>query len=445
MDPETRRRVVVCILLCTDIMVRMLLANTSRPCPTLPRQIVPRRKRTRNDEDDDDDDDDELLAAVPLLFGKRKRRFWCALRSPGVWNDDVIVHWNTMGVQWDVADWEDDQYRLHLRLSKSAFWTLHGVVGGWLERSVTHYRLPVSSAKRLSITLHWIAHGLSMAQLALIYGIGKSTAVAIVHDTISVLKKQLANRVIKFPSGKKLRTVMKEFKELCGLPRCAGAIDGTFMRIRKPVKYVDAYYCYQKYSSILILAVVDASGQFTYIDAGRAGSMGDAATFHASGLEQKINDKTWLTILEREENRNVLNGTYMRPYLVGDAAFPLAPTMMKCFSDNQALEPYQRTFNYRLIRTRRVVEQAFGRLKGRFAILDSSKLRDPIFAADVALVCCALHNFCETFASTEGESWCCDPQEYGPGPNDRFVLETNATGSVVREKLARHVHTRRPI
>mmetsp|Transcript_767 Transcript_767/g.1792 ORF Transcript_767/g.1792 Transcript_767/m.1792 type:complete len:167 (+) Transcript_767:252-752(+) len=56
----------------------------------------------------------------------------------------------------------------------------------------------------------------------------------------------------------------------------------------------------------------------------------------------------------------------------------------------------QFNFNYALIRTRRVVECAFGRLKKRFPILKNSRLFNPTFAANVATVLCALQNFIES-------------------------------------------------
>eukprot|EP00117_Sycon_ciliatum_P030673 scpid86658/ scgid24132/ len=168
----------------------------------------------------------------------------------------AIMHRNMLGVAWDVADWENAQYKLHLRMSKASFWALHAEIGGHLEREITNYRLPVSSAMRLTITLHWLAHKTAMAQLSLTFGIGKSTAVSITHDTVNVLKTVLLPKVIKFPTGKKLRKLMKGFRGLCGLPRCAGAIDGTFMRIREPLVHGDAYWCYQRYPARTRLAAV---------------------------------------------------------------------------------------------------------------------------------------------------------------------------------------------
>ena len=120
--------------------------------------------------------------------------------------------------------------------------------------------------------------------------------------------------------------------------------------------------------------------------------------------------------------------------------------MMKCFDDwHGPLEPHKHTFNFRLIRTRRVVKQAVGRLKGRFRILDGCDLRNPVFTADAALSSCALHNFCEVWDLTGGEDWSISDADYEPGPGDVFAAEAEATGPVLREKLARHVHMRRPI
>ena len=56
--------------------------------------------------------------------------------------------------------------------------------------------------------LHWLAHGLSFSQLAILYETGKSTAVCIVHDTIFVLKQHLVPASIKFPKDEELGQVI---------------------------------------------------------------------------------------------------------------------------------------------------------------------------------------------------------------------------------------------
>ena len=58
----------------------------------------------------------------------------------------------------------------------------------------------------------------------------------------------------------------------------------------------------------------------------------------------------------------VFEGVAVKPFLFVDAAFPLESTCMKCF--DTGIVPQKQSFYYSLIHTRRVVEQAFGGLKG---------------------------------------------------------------------------------
>lgn len=79
--------------------------------------------------------------------------------------------------------------------------------------------------------------------------------------------------------------------------------------------------------------------------------------------------------------------------------------MMKCYDENPLQQSWKSSFNYSLIRTRHVVEQAFRRLKGRWRIIDKCNLNDPVFARRVALVCCALHNVCERHQCPFEDNW----------------------------------------
>ena len=84
----------------------------------------------------------------------------------------------------------------------------------------------------------------------------------------------------------------------------------------------------------------------------------------------------------------ILNGQEIRPFLVADSAFSLSPTVMKCF-DGDHLTPSPKSFNnYLVVPTKRVVEQAFGRLKGRWRVTAQSRLNDLVFTSLVGTVCC---------------------------------------------------------
>ena len=154
-------------------------------------------------------------------------------------------------------------------------------------------------------------------------------------------------------------------------------------------QFGDTYYCYKHIIAIIILGCVDSRGVFTCVNVGRPGSVCDSYTYRYSPLHQKLTSGEWLDHSPRQ-----IGGCNVAPFVVAEVAFPLASNMMKCY-EGTTFPRWQRSFNYSLIRTRCVVEQAFGRLKGQRKIVDKCNLNDPVFARRVAIVCCALHNVCE--------------------------------------------------
>ena len=86
--------------------------------------------------------------------------------------------------------------------------------------------------------------------------------------------------------------------------------------------------------------------------------------------------------------------------MLGDPAYPLLRWMMKPFPDCDRLTQEQRNFNYRLSKARVVVENAYGRLKGRWRVLMKKidvRLED---VSDIVAACCVLHNICEAHGET---------------------------------------------
>jgi len=121
--------------------------------------------------------------------------------------------------------------------------------------------------------------------------------------------------------------------------------------------------------------MVDADFCFTYIDVGAS----DRAIFRDCTLNISMENNT----LGMPENSVVI---------VGDDALPLRTNLMKPYSKT-GLSNYERIFNYRLSRARRVVENAFGILVWRFVIFSGPIELKPDTTDKVIFAACSLHNW----------------------------------------------------
>ena len=137
------------------------------------------------------------------------------------------------------------------------------------------------------------------------------------------------------------------------------------------------------------MALVDADYRFIYVDVGSNGRVSDGGVFNGCTLMEALDSGS-------------LNMPAPQPFpgderpvnffVVADDAFGLKEYLIKPFPQ-QNLSFWQRIFNYRLSRARRVVENAFGILANRFRVflapirLDESKVEIMVLAS------CALHNF----------------------------------------------------
>ena len=78
---------------------------------------------------------------------------------------------------------------------------------------------------------------------------------------------------------------------------------------------------------------------------------------------------------------------------------------MKPFAHNANLTRSQRSFNYHLSRARIVVENTFGRLKGRWRRLMKHIDMDINNVPHIITACCILHNLCEVHGDAFNELW----------------------------------------
>jgi hypothetical protein len=256
--------------------------------------------------------------------------------------------------------------------------------------------------RRLAAALRWLAVGGMYQPVAANFGLADSTLLQFLEVVVQAINRRLAPQLITLPTSKEaVEETIHDFYVLSkGLPMCVGAIDGTVVSFRKPEgPFGYKYWSYKhRECSLLILGVVDACGRFTYVSPSNPGSQGDAGVFALSSLKKALEDKS----LYGEELAHTFRlpstseERAISPYIVADSAFACTTYMLKPYKETSAMSRMERDFNKALCRARRVVECAFGRLKGRWRVLAGRVgTADPDFFAEVALACCVLHNYCE--------------------------------------------------
>ncbi|XP_036340350.1 protein ALP1-like [Rhagoletis pomonella] len=142
--------------------------------------------------------------------------------------------------------------------------------------------------------------------------------------------------------------------------------------------------------------VVDSNYMFTDVSVKLPGSTHDATVFKESGLFKNSS-----TLIPR--HTKLINGVETPLFLIGDPAYPLLPWLIKPYTGS--LNAAEESFNCHLSSARIVVENAFGRLKGRWRCLTKRIDVNPTFVPQVVLACAILHNFVEQQKESYLETW----------------------------------------
>lgn len=162
------------------------------------------------------------------------------------------------------------------------------------------------------------------------------------------------------------------------------------MVLQAPIKSGTEYVNYKGQYSIVLLAVVDASYSFIYVDVGCQGRISDGSVLKNANFFSELHAGNLHLPTE-----NALHGrTKPVPFVfIADDTFPLQNHIMKPYPMNKEADSRKRIFNYRLNRARRTVENALGLLSAVFQVLRKPLLLQPEKAKLVVLSCVFLHNF----------------------------------------------------
>ncbi|XP_071102962.1 uncharacterized protein [Haliotis cracherodii] len=158
-------------------------------------------------------------------------------------------------------------------------------------------------------------------------------------NVCEAILKVILDEYVKFPEGEALKDVITGYEERWDFPNCAGSIDDSHIPIIAPKQSLGDYFNRKGFYSLILQGVCDHRYMLTDINSGWPDRVLDARVFAISDI-----------------------------YIQGDNGIPHME--QEDIRANRAnLSPAQATFNYRLSRARMTIENAFGRLKGRWRCL----------------------------------------------------------------------------
>ncbi|XP_068723666.1 uncharacterized protein [Montipora capricornis] len=132
---------------------------------------------------------------------------------------------------------------------------------------------------------------------------------------------------------------IKTFQNVSDLPNIVGAIDGTHIRIAAPPDSALDYFRRYQQHNFIVQAIVDGRKRFLDFASGFPGSMHDVRVLRNSTTFDLSQHEKSLTGPSLQ-----VGGNDIKPYLVGDSAYPLASWLQNPFPE-ATRDPEKIAFN----------------------------------------------------------------------------------------------------
>ena len=327
--------------------------------------------------------------------------------------------------------WNDDDYKANFRLSKASFAVLCNTLRLSLTKRANGFIQPISVEKKIAIALWYLQDNSSMRTIGHLFSQGKATVSCIVKDVCYAIMNVMFKDYVKMPSNDELLRQLKYVEDKWGWPQFGGAIDGTHIPVRVPTEYQADYYNRHKYRSINVQAVIDCRYLVRDLCVGWPGRAHDARVLSYS----KLFEAGQRHQLFPNWTRNI-EGVNVPVHIIGDAAYPTLDWLVKPHKGAD-LNPEQRRFNTELSKPRMYSENYFGRMKGRFAVLDEKIKVSYEFQPSLIAACFVLNNFVEIHENDNDDFIQCNPQEAYLQLNENVDVNT-LNPNEIRQALTRY-------
>ena len=323
------------------------------------------------------------LASVTWHGGSAKGRAWSLPRGE---------HWKLVQQRWPT-----DKFRRYYRVEKTRFQALCADLADpqWRLYRVNSAGRGLSIEQVVGACLRRLGSGADLFSVAEDHGMSE----AALHERMRLFCRAVRGLYesdrIKLPTDEdELRGIMRGFSLPAGFVYCCGAIDGTHVPVRPPAEKAAQYLNHKGWSSINTLLLVDHKRRIRGVHTGWPGGAHDAKLFRQSTFGRMLLDGSW----PPSGMGGRVEGVYVQPYCVADAAFPdCNGRVVKPFPGGMLQDGnrFRSNVNYKQSATRMAVEHANGMLKRRWRILlHPTEVRDMGDVVDIIMCCCVLHNIC---------------------------------------------------
>ncbi|KAM7308472.1 protein ANTAGONIST OF LIKE HETEROCHROMATIN PROTEIN 1 [Ixodes scapularis] len=286
----------------------------------------------------------------------------------------------------------EQHFRACFRESSTTFRYLVDVCRSTMQRQDTAMKTAITVEKRVAISLYRLCSTAEERTIGHLLAVGQSEVNESYREFCDVVIEELEARTVLMIRNEDLQHHMHEFQAVLRFPNAIGALDGCHLPVSPPK---DSAVDYRNYKGWYL---------FRYISVGSPGKCHDAYVYGRSPLGRLLKD--YQVAVPRS-----IGGAEIPPIVLCDQAFPLTRSLMKPFPHSLDHPQDEGDYNYALSKARRVVENAFGRLKARFRIVLKRKEVRVDNVNAVVRAHCILHNVCETLNDGADKQWTQDARK----------------------------------
>ncbi|XP_050066046.1 uncharacterized protein LOC126555597 [Aphis gossypii] len=215
----------------------------------------------------------------------------------------------------------------YYRISISSFDELLEILRPYITETTTLFRNPICAEERLTITLRYLSIGTYFAALKFDFQVGRSTIKVIVKETCQAIWTNLNLIEMTAPTIDEWMEISRIFYLKTNFPNCLEAINEKHIRCKNSNNSGSLFFNYEKFFSIVLMAVVDANLNFISIDVGSYGREGDSNIFKERPFGKLLYSKK-LNILEPTILPNTNNSPQLYVF-VRDEAFALHTNLLR--------------------------------------------------------------------------------------------------------------------